>query len=434
MMVAHLRPAVIALALMVALSPVFVPSGSAAAEPDQPKPDRPELGKPGQEPPSYAPGEILVKFKHNASEQEKNDAHQRHGGRPQETIAGLNVQVVAVPAGREREHAETYRRDGKIEFAEVNGLYYALGTPNDPLVAQQWQYNNGGQNGGTLDADIDAFEAWDVTLGSASVPIAILDTGISSTHADLSGKVAKAKDFTKSGTKDVYGHGTHVAGSAAARTNNGTGVAGTCPECVLYNVKVLGNNGSGSWANIASGIVWAKDNGAKVISMSFGAYSPSSTVQLAINQAWSDGVVLAAAAGNDGQNWGFYPAAFDNVIAVAATTRTDARASFSNWGGNWVDVAAPGAQILSTVKSGGYQAWDGTSMATPHVAGVAGLVWSRGSCGSNDNGCVRSRIEQNADPIPGTGLGSSDRWAHGRLNACRAVNPGATAACPVKAF
>jgi thermitase len=193
-------------------------------------------------------------------------------------------------------------------------------------------------------------------------------------------------------------------------------------------VKVLSDNGSGSWSAIANGIRWAADNGAKVINMSLGGYSASSTVQDAVNYAWGKGVVLVAAAGNDNTTSKLYPAAYDNVIAVAATDRNDRKASFSNYG-DWVDIGAPGASILSTTPDHRSRIWgrgvkyaygSGTSMATPFVAGVAGLVWAS-TCSTN--ACVRSAVEGNVDtPSALSGLWPSG----GRLNACKAVGGSCT--------
>ncbi len=202
---------------------------------------------------------------------------------------------------------------------------------------------------------------------------------------------------------------------------------------------MLDDSGSGQWDWIANGIVAAADDGAQVINLSLGGYSLSQTLELAVNHAWDAGVVIAAAAGNDGQNWGFYPGAYANSIAVGATDRKDARASFSNYGGNWVDVAAPGADILSTAPkvstalwgsgTGGYAPLNGTSMATPHVAGLAGLIWSTDLCKPKDNGCVRNRIESTADRTRGTGTDFRNFTAHGRINAAAAVG-GASLSLP----
>ncbi len=364
----------------------------------------------------FVPGEVLVKFRPGTPGTQVAAAHRQAGGEPRETIPGIDVQVVRVAPGRERAAVEAYRRNPNVAFAEVNGFYSAIQetwTPNDPRYGQQWQYPK-----------IKAPEAWAVITGTSSVAIAILDTGIDQSHEDLKAKIVKNVNFTTSRTvDDKYGHGTHVAGSAAAVTNNGLGVAGTCPNCILYNVKVLGDDGRGAWSWIANGIVWAANNGAKVINLSLGGSSGSSTVENAVNYAWDKGVVLAAAAGNSGSSSPTYPAFYDKVIAVAATDQKDNKASFSNWG-SWVDVAAPGVSILSTAPDHRNRIWgsgvkyaygSGTSMASPHVAGVAGLVWSTGKCATNS--CVRSRIEKGADKIAGTGTD----WAHGRLNAYNAV-------------
>ncbi len=390
-----------------------------------------------------AEGEILVKFRPGANGQAIDAAHQRRGGAEVAAAGPTGVRVIKVERGRERELTESYRSDPAVEFAEPNGKYYAP-TParedgatrparKDRLLGQQWQYENTGQTDGIPDADIDATEAWQIERGARTVPIAILDSGIDLSHEDLRAKVARRVNFSPAPTADdQLGHGTHVAGIAAAVTNNRVGVAGTCPRCVLFNVKVLGDDGGGDWAAIARGIAWAADNGARVINMSFGAYAESLTVRDAVDYAWVRGVVLTAAAGNDGENWGFYPAAFPRVIAVAATDARDARAGWSNWGGNWVDLAAPGVDILSTATDRPSTYWpsapkygwlSGTSMAAPHVAGVAGLVWSTRLCARDANDCVRSRLEATADPV-----GDTQQWRYGRLNACRAVG----GICPAK--
>ena len=385
-----------------------------------------------------APGEVLVKFKERTSKAKKQEVHGRKGGRAKETIPAIDVEVVAVSRGKEKEKAKEYKDDPNVEFAEVNGVYEALATttPNDPRASEQWQFNNT-KYSATNKGDIDAYEAWSGgsttawnggTTGSSSVAIAILDTGIKEDHEDLTGKVTKRTNLTDSSTNaDVDGHGTHVAGSAAALTNNQKGVAGTCPGCTLYNVKVLDDTGSGYYSWIANGVTWATDNGAKVINMSLGGSNPSSTLQTAIDYAWSKGVIVVAAAGNSGTDAQHYPAAYPNAIAVGATDKTDAKASFSNYGSSWVDVAAPGSSILSTTVDGGYQAWNGTSMATPHVAGEAGLIWSKSAlCAAGDSACVRNQIESKADQTSGTGT----YWAKGRVNANGGVGGSTTTAPP----
>lgn len=377
------------------------------------------------------PGEILVKFEPSAPATNKKRVHGKKGGRTKEVIPEIDVEVVQVAPGQEEARAADYQEDPNVRYAEPNGVYRAVETtsrrsddakanwtPNDSRVGGQWAFNNTGRNGWTRDADIDAFEAWDVTRGSRDVPVAVLDTGVSPSHEDLP-EAAETVNFSKSPTPDdVYGHGTHVAGTVAARTDNGrTGVAGTCPRCTLYNVKVLDDSGNGSYSSVAKGVRWAANHGAKVINMSLAGTGYSRTLKEAVDHAWGEGAVLVAAAGNERSSVANYPAAYRNVIAVAATDHYDRKAGFSNRG-SWVDVAAPGVGILSTTEDGRYGRKSGTSMATPHVAGMAGLVWSNSSGADASNESVREKIEDTADTIGGPGASSLGK---GRINACKAV-------------
>ncbi len=370
-------------------------------------------------PGAFALGRILVKFRPGAAAGERAEVHRALGGRVLEEIAAIGVEVVSVPAGAELALVAAYARNPLVEYAELDHVAYAVGEPNDPYFDRQWGLSNGN------DADIDAPEAWDLTRGSDSVLIAILDTGIDQDHEDLAGKLAGSKNFTRSRTvDDLYGHGTHVAGIAAAATDNGKGVAGVGYDSRLLNVKVLDDTGSGYYSWIAKGITWAADNGGKVINMSLGGSAQSRMLEEAVNYAWGKGVVLVAAAGNGGSSDPLYPAYYENCIAVAATDSNDQKASWSSYGA-WVDVAAPGVSIFSTVPNHTstlfgrvkppYAYASGTSMATPHVAGVAALVWAQYP--NYTNGEVRTQIEATADKIAGTGT----YWRYGRVNACRAV-------------
>ena len=188
------------------------------------------------------------------------------------------------------------------------------------------------------------------------------------------------------------------------------------------SVKALDDGGSGYYSWIANGIIFAADNGAEVINLSLGGTSSSSTLLSAINYAWNKGVVVAAAAGNDGRSRKLYPAYYSNSIAVAATDSNDKKASFSNYG-NWVDEAAPGVNIFSAYKND-YANLSGTSMATPFVSGLAALLFGQNPGWSNAQ--VRNRIESTADRIPGTGT----YWVHGRINACEAVGCASVAPTP----
>lgn len=362
---------------------------------------------------SHAPDRILVKFKPGTDAGSIAAVHRQNGGAVIDTIPGIDVQVVAVPAGTVPSRVAAYGRNPNVQYAEPDYVATAVGKPAppppasgpDPYLSQQWGM-----------ATVQALEAWNFTSGNSAIKIAILDSGIDQNHPDLSSKIVAQKNFSGGGLPDdLYGHGTHVAGIAAALTNNRLGVAGLGNKSSLMNGKVLGNAGTGYYSWIASGVTWAADKGAKVINMSLGGTYSDQTLASAIVYAWNKGVVTVAAAGNNGSSTKFYPAAYPNCIAVAATNPADAAASFSNFGIDWVDVAAPGVDILSTLNTGGYGYMSGTSMASPHVAGLAGLVWST-SYGSG-NTSVRSRIENTTKKI------GTDLWGFGRINALSAVTP-----------
>jgi thermitase len=350
---------------------------------------------------------ILVKFEPGTSLPEAAEIHRQAGGQVKDTIPGIGVQVVTVPKGQATEKAKAYSAHPQVAYAEPDYIAEVVGEPDDTYFDKQWGMQK-----------VQAPEAWGITTGSASVSIAILDTGIDLDHPDLIDKIVDNVNFTDSPTADdVYGHGTHVAGIAAASTNNGIGVAGLSYDATIMNVKVLRDNGSGYHSWIAAGIIWAADNGAEVINMSLGGGDSSQILEDAVNYAWSKGVVVVAAAGNNGNSFLCYPAGYANCIAVAATDRYDALASWSDYG-DWVDVAAPGTGIYSALKGDSYGYKSGTSMASPHVAGLSALVFTtvndiNGNGYLNDE--VRNRIETSCDDIGISGIGS------GRINAARAV-------------
>ena len=383
----------------------------------------------------FVKGEVLVKFKATINTNNAAEIHKKVGARVKETISGIDVVLVETGTKSVGDTVSAYAKFGGVEFAEPNFIATAL--TNDEYYTNQWALNNTGQETcntkrdicttGTTDADIDAQEAWGISTGSAQIKIAILDSGIDQDHPDLAEKIIGNIDFSGSGSvDDFYGHGTHVAGIASALTDNSTGVAGVGFNTSLLNVKVLGNSGSGSYSAIANGIDWAVQNGAKVINMSLGSPQKSSTLELAVNYAWENGVVVVAAAGNSNNPSRTYPAYYENCIAVAATDNNDVRASFSSYG-SWVDVAAPGVNIYSTFpnhpfylqteygRSNNYDFGNGASMSVPHVSGIAALVWANEP--GLDNISVRSKIEQTSDRVSGTGT----YWIWGRVNACNAV-------------
>lgn len=216
--------------------------------------------------------------------------------------------------------------------------------------------------------------AWAKSRGNGAL-VAVLDTGCQSNHPDLDGQVVAAKDFTnsRSGHDDRNSHGTHCCGIVAG-VDNETGIVGVAPDCRLIVGKVLGDDGSGGSNGIAAGIRWASEQGAHVISMSLGSPGPSSVIHAAIKEAVAAGVLVIAAAGNEGTAGTGYPGSHPECVSVAAFDQNGKIANFSSIGK--VDVAAPGVQILSTVPVSKYAKMSGTSMATPYVAGVAALVVS----------------------------------------------------------
>lgn len=260
-------------------------------------------------------------------------------------------------------------------------------------------------------------EVWQVTSGDASTIIAVLDTGIDKQHEDLQGKVIGEVNFTSSPTSDdVYGHGTHVAGIIAAVANNGVGVAGVAYDCRLLNVKVADDGGWVTAEALAKGIVWAVDHGARVINMSLYLLEPSVEVERAVDYAWKKGALLVASSGNYLGSRVAYPAYYENCLGVAAS---DSRDEVTLWSGKgvWVEVAAPGVSIYSTLPGNKYQALSGTSMAAAHVSGLAGLLFSvandkNGNGWANDE--VRAAIESGCDQLYPSGV-------KGRINALRAM-------------
>ena len=268
------------------------------------------------------PGQILVKPRAGLSEPEFAARLRVHGARHRLTLQRLNVRVLNLAEGRAEAVLAALRQDSGIEFAERDGIARAAFLPNDPYVlsGNEWHL-----------AKIQAPQAWNLTTGSTNTVVAILDSGINAAHPDLAGRILPGYDFLNNGTdtSDDFGHGTAVAGVVVAAGNNGLGVAGVAYGCSVLPVRVVDASGFASYSSIAQGISYAVDQGARVINISIAGNSPSSTLQDAINYAWSNNVLVVAAAGNNANDAPQYPAACDQVVAVAATAPDDSLATFS---------------------------------------------------------------------------------------------------------
>ena len=331
-----------------------------------------------------------------------------------------------------------------IENVEFNGLAQALLIPNDELYPNQWDHDNQrqaiqygtGDLVGIEDCDIDTgeddegYQAWDITTGNSEIVIAIVDTGVDLDHPDLVDNIVPGYNFINEDLPpdDVYDHGTPCAGIAAATMNNEIGIAGVCAECSIMSVKVLSDDGYGEWDIIADGVVWASDNGADVISLSLGGSGYYEYFDNAINYTVANGSVPIAASGNINTEMDFYPASYEQCIAVGAMSPCCERKQGINscdaepgWGstyGDQIDFLAPGVRIFSTAKRGGYWTeFNGTSSACPHVAGIAGLMLSL-----NPNlapSTIRNINRESSDDIFEEGY--DIETGYGRVNAYQAL-------------
>jgi len=381
-------------------------------------PQKTSSGIKKKHPARFVANELIVKFKPHVSTQDIQDLLSITGANVKSEIEQLRYYVLMLPGGLSVGSAlNIYQQNDAIDIVEPNYIIPLQVVPDDPEFTTQWALDNTGQTGGLVDADIDAVEAWGIEQGDHEVVIAIIDTGVDYTHEDLAdniwhnpgeipdngvdddnngyiddvigwdfvdvsgGSVDEDFEIPDNDPMDKHGHGTHVAGIAGAVTNNGIGVSGVCWNCKIMPLKAgyKAVSGSGEIESeaAAQSILYAAENGARVINLSWGDYRKSNLIDDAITFATNRGMIICAAAGNENASYTAFPASSENmaVVAVGASDNKDKKALFSNYGSE-VDVSAPGVDIFNTYPKNSYKNISGSSTATPHVSGLAALLFS----------------------------------------------------------
>jgi len=373
--------------------------------------------------PAIVPDEIIVKFDSSVTDAKKDKIKAGYGLEKKKDSYKKGAFVV-YKHRNPRAILSQLKNEAGVLYAEQNGYVYADMPPNDPLYGPyQWNMTRIGME-----------DAWDVSTGNGAI-VAIIDTGVKQSLEDLANtSFIAGYDFVNNDADptDDAGHGSHVCGTVAQSTNNNIGVTGIAYNSTIMPVKVLNSKGSGTWDQVADGILYAADHGAAIINMSLGGTVSSVTLEDAVNYAWNHDVVVVCAAGNDGLSSPHYPAYYANSIAVSATNYLDEKASYSNYG-SWVDMSAPGGdsndyngdgysegvlQNTFSRRSGdGYYFYSGTSMASPHVAGVAALV--KACNPSLTNARIRNILETTAEDIGDPGF--DEYFGYGIVDALAAA-------------
>ena len=404
---------------------------------------------------SYRDDEVLIKFKTHTTQSNASAIMNKEKVRPVKHYKLVDVHLAKTPPGRSVEDTiRQLKKNPSVEYAEPNYVLHTVAMPNDPGFNLEWGLHNTGQSGGAADADIDAPEAWDVQTGSSDVVVAVIDTGVDYNHVDLAGNmwtnpgetpgdgidndsngyrddIHGINAITGSGdpmddAADVY-HGTHCAGTIAAQGNNGTGVTGVSWSSKIMALKFLDASGSGPTSDAIECIEYmvnmknSNEVNVKVSSNSWGGGSYSIALKDAIDLAQDSDILFIAAAGNAGNDNDLmpqYPSSYDcsNIVSVAASDHTDVFASFSCYGYHSVDVAAPGVSIWSTKRGDAYRYLSGTSMATPHVAGLCALICSQYPAMSSLS--VKERLLRTVDK---KSLFTNTLSSGGRINAYAAL-------------
>jgi serine protease len=385
---------------------------------------------------NYAPGEIVVKFKDGVSLQKANTALADLGAKLISANAQIGIQQLAIPADKTvEEMVKAFSARADVEYAEPNYIAHAFMTPNDPYYSYQWHM-----------PQINMPAAWDQSTGIPGVVVAVIDCGVAYENygvyyqaPDLAGTAfVPGYDFVNNDShpNDDCAHGTHVTGTVAQTTNNSLGVAGVAFNCSIMPVKVLDASGNGTYTAIVNGITFAADNGAEVINMSLGGASGSTALQNAVIYAYNKGVTIVCAAGNAGTSAPQYPAAYTQCISVSAVRYDKTYPSYSSYGST-IDICAPGGDlsvdqngdgygdgVLQQTHDGvnygtfGYYFYDGTSMASPHVAGVAALLISKAG-GTMTPDAVRAALQNTAQDLGPAGW--DQHYGYGLVDANAAL-------------
>lgn len=355
----------------------------------------------------FVADELLVQTRAGVGKEKFEEDIAGFGAATAEEITQIRVKRIKVPAHALEKVMAALSKNPRVKFVEKNYLVQASATPNDTSYPSQWHLPK-----------ISAPAAWDSTIGSTGVSIAIADSGVDPTHPDLAGKLQPGYNFVLSSTDthDFYGHGTKVAGSAAASTNNAAGVAGVAWSNPIVPLVITDSTGYATYSAMAKAMTYAADKGIRIINLSFAGSSSSSTLQNAVDYAWNKGTIVFASAGNYGTSTLQYPAACNHAVAVTATTSTDALASYSSYG-SWVTVSAPGSSIVTTSNGGGYSTVSGTSFASPITAGLGALILSANPSLTAQQ--VVDIISQNSDDL-GT-AGFDQYYGYGRINAYKSI-------------
>jgi len=316
-------------------------------------------------PPQFVAGQILVRPAPGLSDAKFAQILSRSKGHALSRLPKLGVALVKVQEGKEQALVDALAHNPNIAFAELNRYVKPSMTVNDPALSRQWHLSK-----------MQSPSAWDIAVGTG-VTVAVLDTGVYPNHPDLLGKIVVGRNVTAgtlnaSDTSDIQGHGTWVAGVVTEVTNNATGGASVAPGSQVMPIRITDRtDGYASFSDMASGILWAADHGARVANLSYDGAAGSATVASAASYMMSRNGVVVVAAGNDNIDYGYSNSPY--LYTAAATDATDAKASFSSFG-NFIDIAAPGTSIYTTNRSGTYSLVQGTSFSTPNVAGVAAVV------------------------------------------------------------